>query len=80
MRAFGYRTDDEDAEQPIELREVTLLCNADDLRRLRAFIDGVLTERTAMGALSGEEWHEHLRDKDKQWTKDESDVILYFRP
>jgi hypothetical protein len=76
MRAYGYKRDDEHSEEPIDLREITLLCNAEDLRRLHAFLEKVLVER----AVADAEWHEHLRDRDKSWTKEESDVILYFRP
>lgn len=79
MRAFGYRADDEDSEELVSLKEVTLQCNADDLRRLANFLQQVLKEREAMGALQGEDWHEHLRDRDKTWTTQESDLILYFR-
>jgi hypothetical protein len=80
MRAYGYVRGDEDAEAPIELREVSLLCSVEDLRRLRAFISAVIDERSADGSIDKEPWHDHLRDRDQAWTEDEADIILCFGP
>jgi hypothetical protein len=77
MRAFGYVRGDDDAEAPTELQEVTLLCSVDDLHRLRAFIEKVITERSADDSLDKGPWHDHFRDRDGRWTEDEADVILY---
>ncbi len=78
MRAFGYKLGDEDSEVPIELKQVSLLCSVDDLHRLRAFIQTVIEERSADGSIDKHAWHDHLRDRDIQWTEDEADVILCF--
>lgn len=38
-------------------------------------LDGIASDHKR-GVLSGP-WHEHLRDHDKEWKTDESDLILY---
>jgi len=76
MRAFGYVRGDETAEEPTELQEVTLLCSVTDLRRLQAFIEKVIAERSADGTLDKGPWHDHFQDRDDGWTEDEADVIL----
>lgn len=77
MRAFGYRQGDDESEEPLELREVTLMCSGEDLRRLYNFIEKVLVSRSVDGSIDNGDWHEHFRDRDGQWTKKESDVILF---
>lgn len=77
MRAFGYTKGDNESEEPIELREVTMRCSVDDLRRLRAFLEKVITERSAGGSLDKCPGHEHFRDRDESWTKDEADFVVY---
>ena len=87
MRAFGYEDrelpDGEEPERPLSLRETTLLVSdADDLLRIQRFVSGVLAERTTQGAFGGTTggWHEHLRDRDPEWTTNESDLIIAFQP
>ncbi len=77
MRAFGYARGDDESEEPIELREVTMLCSIDDLRRLQAFLEKVITERSADDSLDKGPWHDHFRDRDERWTKEEADFIIY---
>ena len=77
MRAYGYPKGDEDADQPTELAEVTLDGSVDELRRLRAFLDSVITEREAAGTLAQTPWHDHLRDRDPAWKEGDADLILY---
>lgn len=73
MRAFGYPRGDDEAETPIELREVSILVGSiDELERLRSFLDEVIATRT--GARGP--WHLHLRDRDARWVEGEADVIV----
>ena len=79
MRAFGYE-DNEDVdidEDPrlIPLREVGLSCSLEDLRRIHRFIVGDVVSEWEAGGLI-EPWHEHFRDRNADWTTDESDLIV----
>jgi hypothetical protein len=77
MRAFGYVRGDDEAEEPTELREVTLLFDSvADLLRLKAFVEEAIAARTAHGSLGKGPWYDQLRDRDRAWTKAEADVIL----
>jgi hypothetical protein len=84
MRAYGHEVshgdqDEDHVPQPLELREATLSCNAEDLRRLHRFISAVLADAEAGGWLEDEQlWHEHFRDRDPEWTEEESDFIISF--
>jgi hypothetical protein len=87
MRAYGYDKDEWEAsadrdETPrlLTLREATLSCNAEDLRRIHRFISDVLAEATAKEWFGLEGRHEHFRDRDPAWTDDESDLIIVFAP
>ena len=53
MQAYGYAVDDWDSEMPMRLREATLTCSIEDLRRIRKFISDVLVEREAAGMVDG---------------------------
>jgi hypothetical protein len=76
MRAFGYTKGENESEEPIELREVSMLCSIDDLRRLQAFLEKVITERSADNSLDKGPWHDHFRDRDERWTDDEADFMI----
>ncbi len=76
MQAYGYAVDDWDSEMPMRLREATLTCSIEDLRRIRKFISDVLVEREAAGMVDG---HEHFRDRDAAWSDDESDLVIVFQ-
>jgi hypothetical protein len=88
MRVYGYevrpddwleRDDDDDDERgPLQLREATLFCTENDLRRVHRFISEVLTEADEKRLFELEDWHEHFRDRDPEWTKDEGDLIIAF--
>lgn len=73
MRAFGYQRGDELSAEPTELREVSLVCTVDELRRLQGFLAQILAERSAQDAPGR---HDHLRDRDPRWRQDDVDVIL----
>ncbi len=78
MQAYGYEVGDayargdEQEEGPLHLREVTLSCTVEDLRRVQRFVTEVLAKHPAMGPLD----HEHFRDRDPDWTDEESDFII----
>ena len=82
MRAFGYEDrewpEDEEPHSPFHLREASLLVSdADDLLRIQRFVSGVLTERMSNGSFESDlGWHDHLRDRDPEWTESESDLII----
>lgn len=80
MRGFGYARDDEEAEQPLELREVTLLCNIDDLRRLAVFVREAIATHDAAPSSVARAWLVHLRDRDPLWSEQEVDVIVQMKP
>ncbi len=77
MRAFGYEKRNKESQEPVELREVTLMCSGEDLRRLYSFIEKVLVSRSVDGSIDKGDWHEHFRDRDERWTREESDIILF---
>jgi hypothetical protein len=77
MRAFGYKKGDDESEEPMELREATLLFDSvADLMRLKTFVEAAIAARTAHGSLGKGPWYDQLRDRDEAWTTDEADVIL----
>ena len=80
MRGFGYPHGDDEAEQPVELREVTLLCDVEDLRRLAVFIHEAIATCDAAPPSVPRTWHLHLRDRDARWSEQEVDVILQMKP
>ena len=88
MRTYGYEIrpddwlerDDDGDERLIRLREATLHCTEKDLRRVHRFISEVLAEAEGKGWFELENWHQHFRDRDPEWTKDEGDLIISFDP
>jgi hypothetical protein len=87
MRAYGYDRDEWEASAdrnetpPLRtLREADLTCNAEDLRRIHRFITDVLADATEKGWFELGSWHEHVRDRDSDWTDDESDLVIVFAP
>ena len=85
MRAYGKepRKSDEDLDNPpppIALREVTLACSFEDIRRVARFMDEIVALIDS-GAIKGElEGHVHFQDTDASWTKEESDLIVGWDP
>ena len=86
MRTYGYEVrpddslerNDDDDERLLRLREATLFCTENDLRRVHRFISEVLAEADEKGLFKLDGWHEHFRDRDPEWTKDEGDLIIAF--
>ena len=83
MRAYGYEadrpTDDDEQAQPLRLREVTLGCSFDDIRRVARFVNEVLAVIDSGDVEPRPGWHMHFRDRDANWTKEEADLILAWR-
>lgn len=73
MKAFGYRRDDDDAEQPLELREATLSASPKTLKVIAAFI---LQQAEAMERCGAKYDHAHLRDSWPGWRKHFADLIV----
>jgi hypothetical protein len=69
--------DDDDKEPPaLSLREVTLVCSFEDMRRVARFVNEVVAmiDSDDVKPLPG--WHMHFQFLDADWTKDEADFIL----
>jgi hypothetical protein len=89
MRAYGYEVwgadvdlDDPNLEDPplLSLRETTLLCSFDDIRRVARFMNEIVAKIDS-GYFTGElEGHVHFQDEDASWTEEESDLIVYWNP
>ena len=79
MRAYGYEDvpDEHLDDEPrlLHLREATLLCNLEDLRRIHAFVSGVLAKAEEPGGT----WHEHRLDEEAiRGPDDEPTFIIWF--
>jgi hypothetical protein len=85
MRAYGkepWEPEDDDAEEPppVSLQGVTLACSFADIRRVARFINDIVAMIDSghyTGKLHG---HAHFQDMDASWTREESDLILYWDP
>jgi len=77
LKIYGYKIDGVDPEnvEPSELAEITLVANADELRKIAKFI-----EAAADGIdKRGKNWeHEHLSDKYKEFEM--SPHFVVFNP
>ena len=83
MHAYGYEDREwgEDDPNQLKLRAVTVVVSdVDELLRLQRFVSEVLSERMRMGAFDSSlgDWHDHLRDRDPDWSEQEPDLIIYF--
>jgi hypothetical protein len=83
MRARGREPTkpDDDLDNPpppLSLREVTLVCSFEDIRRIARFANEVVAmiDSDDVKPLPG--WHMHFRDLDANWTEDEADLILHW--
>jgi hypothetical protein len=80
VRAFGYEVDqpadDDEEARLLNLREATLSCSFEDMRRVAQFVNEVVAmiDSDDVKPLPG--WHMHFRDLDADWTEDEADLIL----
>ncbi len=85
MRAFGFearKSDDDLDEDPpsLSLREVTLACSFEDIRRVARFMNEVVATVDS-GVVTGKlQGHVHFRDTDARWTEEESDLIVAWDP
>ena len=85
MQAYGrepWEPEDlaDEEPPPLSLREVTLACSFEDIRRIARFLEDVVTLIDSghyTGKLHG---HVHFQDEDAGWTKEESDLILEWDP
>ena len=77
MKIYGYKNEGQDPEniEPSELAEITLVANADELRKIARFIDAA-----AEGIEKrGKNWeHEHLSDKYREF--ESSPHFVVFNP
>lgn len=77
MKLYGYKNGERDSEdiEPSELAEITLVANADELRKIARFI-----EAAAEGIENrGKDWeHEHLSDKYREF--ENSPHFVVFNP
>ena len=75
MKIFGYKNEgvDPDKIEPIELAEITLVADADELRKIAQFI-----EAAAKGIEKrGKNWeHEHLSDKYREFENSPHFVVF----
>jgi len=77
MKAFGYARADEEADAPMELREVSFVVTADELNDFVAFLDHVRNDPARKG--TGESTHFHYRDWSKKWNRSGSDIIILLK-
>ncbi len=74
MRAYGHEVGNDSSEkespEPVSLREVTLVCNAEDLDRIRSFVTDVIAKAEAPGGAS--------QEHQASWREDESSLIIWF--
>ena len=80
MKAYGYQREDayergEDGpdDQPLDLREVTLIADSSSLRQIAEFLSHCADLIDKHGSKFG---HQHLRDNIPSWKDGESDLIV----
>jgi hypothetical protein len=77
MKVYGYDLADEDAESPMELREVTLSVTLADIDQLMAFLrdarDGFSAGKPRPGHA-----HSHFSHWLPSWSPSQADVILVY--
>ncbi len=78
MKAYGYDRANEEAEAPMELKEVSLQCTTEQLDKMISFLNYVREHsvKHPVQYKEGECDHFHYRDWLKTWTKKESDFII----
>jgi hypothetical protein len=80
VRAFGYEADpsadDSEDVRLLNLREATLSCSFDDMRRIARFVNEVVAMIDSGDVEPRPGWHMHFQDLDADWTEDEADFIL----
>jgi hypothetical protein len=84
MRAYGYEAwqpeDGPDNPTLLELREVTLLCSFEEIRRVARFVNDIVAKIDS-GHFTGKlEGHVHFQDEDGNWTTEDADFIVAWRP
>jgi hypothetical protein len=77
MKAFGYAVSDVDAEQPRELRELTLSLSVQEIELIVEFLQQA-KRRFEAGSPTPGESHFHLRDWWKGWNASVPDLIIAF--
>jgi hypothetical protein len=77
VKAFGYIREDDGAEVPQPLREVTLKLSKEELDRVIDFLRHV-KRGFEESALSAGESHFHFRDWFKGWRRSDSDLIVVY--
>lgn len=83
VRAYGKepwepRDDDDEGPPPIALREVSLVCSFEDMRRVARFVNKVVAMIDSDDVEPMPGWHMHFRDLDADWTEDEDDLIVHW--
>jgi len=72
MKIYGYEIDN---EKFVKLREVSIESSVDKLDKLIEFLEYVKEQHSKARGMT-DICHSHYRDWDKQWTKEDSDLII----
>lgn len=72
MKVYGYKRNSEDF---VNMQEASLECSLEELEKVISFLQHVKEQH---GKVIGktENCHSHYRDWDREWDKDETDIIV----
>jgi len=73
MKVYGYEKSNEDF---VELREASIECTMDELDRIIKFLQNTKEQHNKAKGKT-EICHSHYRDWDKEWSKEQSDIIIF---
>jgi hypothetical protein len=72
MKAFGYQNE---GEELVELREVSFLCDIEEIEKIMKFLQEVKAQHSAV-INKTDLCHSHFRDWDVSWKEGSVDIII----